>query len=119
MFAAVNSYQFFSASSGEDPYRVAFQHERMRAALTAIPAGVTAGYVSDTGPEDAMGAAVFDVARYALAPRPLLLLPDAGRPEWTLGCFLRPYDAAAIAARNGLTVAADYRNGVVVFRRAE
>jgi hypothetical protein len=116
--ATVNLGRYFAVSA-QDPFAVDAQLERMRGAAAAIPAGATVGYVSDTPINDPTAEAFFDIARYALAPRPLLLSPDGGRAEWVLGCFLRPYQSAAFAAQHGLTVATDYRNGVVVFRRAK
>jgi hypothetical protein len=116
--AALNFSRFLFAYN-QDPHQVAFQDERLQAALAAIPAGATIGYISDVPLEDPSGAVIFDVARYAFAPRPLLMLADAPGAEWVLGCFQRQYDPTAVARQHELSVVADYGNGVAVFRRAK
>lgn len=115
--SAVNLTRFLSAFT-QDPYAVQTQLERMRGAAAAIPEDATVAYVSDAPMNDPAAEVFFDLARYALAPRPMVTPPEGGRAEWVLGCFLHPYQSAAFAVQHGLTVVADYRNGVVLFRRA-
>lgn len=116
---AVGNFARFIVENVRDPYSVALRIEQMRGAAGAVPAGAAVAYMSDAPLNDPASEAIFDIARYALAPRPLLTGPEAGRAEWVLGCFLQPYESGGFAAQNGLTVAADYRNGVVLFRRAK
>jgi hypothetical protein len=58
--------------------------------------------------------AMFNSARYALAPR---LLVEGTDRDWVLGNFAKPADYAALARERGLTVVQDFGNGVVLFGR--
>jgi hypothetical protein len=116
---ALDYYQFLSAySSGSgDQFQIAAQQPRFQGAAAALPPAGVVGYLSDVPPDDTQGLALFGAAQYALAPL-ILVTPAPGRqPEWVIGNFSRPVDAAGIAAGHGLSVAADYGNGVVLFRK--
>ncbi|MGD0015866.1 MAG: hypothetical protein ABSD56_15840 [Bryobacteraceae bacterium] len=119
MAGALNYYQFLSAYSqaAADSMQIAAHQQRLSTAIAAIPPNVTVGYLSDVPPESPEGGAVFGAARYAVAPRPLVTLGHGREPDWVLGNFFRPLDAARTAAENRLAVAADYGSGVVLYRR--
>jgi hypothetical protein len=42
----------------------------------------------------------------------------AADPGWVLGNFSQPVDYAGFGAKRGLTLARDFGNGVVLYRRA-
>lgn len=98
------------------------------------------GYVSDTDPDSSAGSAARLLAQYTLAP--LILVPalpfppvnimdpalrpgfrpvpgPAATPAWFIGNFSDPATAAAIANREGLTVARDFGSGVMLLRRKQ
>lgn len=83
-----------------------------------VPPHTTLGYLSDGTPAqidgDATASAAMVLARYALAPRQVL--NDPGQ-EWVVGSFDRPETARQVRPP-GLTLVADYGNGVALFRRS-
>jgi hypothetical protein len=115
----LNLYQVVDAQARQgDPYQVDAQMARLQQAVATLPPRVQAGYVSDMDLSSARGLLAFNAARYAMAPRlltPGVTAEDAG---WVLGNFSQPVDYAAFGAQRSLTVAQDFGNGVVLYRRA-
>jgi hypothetical protein len=115
---ALDYYQFLSAYAGSaDQFQVAAEQPRFSGAAAALPPAGVVGYLSDVPLSDNQGLAWFGAARYALAPRMLVPLEHAGKPVWVVGNFIHSADTARVAAEHGLSVAADYGNGVVLFRK--
>jgi hypothetical protein len=119
LFGTLNYYQFLSVYSQgyADLYQIGAQQDRLQDAAATLPPGITAGYLSDVPLADTQGAAAFGAARYGLAPRLLVTLEGGRKPEWVVGNFTRPGDAARAGAEQGLSVFKDYGNGIVLFRR--
>ena len=115
---ALDYAQFLAeySRSGDRSGMVA-QEARFRDAIVTLPPGGIVGYVSDVPPGEAQGQAMLGAAQYALAPRLLVPLKPAGNPDYAAGGFARPDGAARAATEHGLSVVADYGNGVVVFRK--
>jgi hypothetical protein len=119
----VNLYQIVDAQARQgDPYQIDAQLARLQQAVAGLPPRARAGYVSDMDLSTARGLLAFNAARYAMAPR--LLTPavaaDAAATDagWILGNFSQPLDYAGFGAQRGLTLARDFGNGVVLYRRA-
>jgi hypothetical protein len=117
---ALDYYQFLSSySRSPEGGQVAAQAERFRGVLAALPPAGAVGYLSDRPPGGTERLATFGIAQYALAPRVLVTLKTGQRLDWVIGDFASQPDAARLAAEYGLSVAADYGNGVVLFRGNE
>jgi hypothetical protein len=119
----LNLYQVVDAQARQgDPYQIDAQLARLQPAVAALPPQAEAGYVSDMDLSTARGLLAFNAARYAMAPRLLRLgVTSGGTPEdagWVLGNFSQPVDYAGFGAQRGLTLAQDFGNGVVLYRRA-
>ena len=115
----LNLYQVVDAQARQgDPYQIDAQIARLQPAVAALPPRVQAGYVSDMDLATARGLLAFNAARYAMAPR--LLTRDATAAAdagWVLGNFSQPVDYGALGTQRGLTLAQDFGNGVVLYRR--
>ena len=114
----LNLYQLVEAQAQPgDPYQIDTQMARLQQAIATLPPNVHAGYVSDMDLSTARGLLAFNAARYAMAPRLLttgVAPDDAG---WVLGNFSQSLNYAGFGAQRGLTVARDFGNGVVLYRR--
>jgi len=119
LWACLGFYRSTSARSKliKDPYRIAVQLDRFREAAEWVPAGAVVGYLSDMPIADARGSAQFYGARYALAPRLLVEMRDAGKSEWIVGNFMRSSGYQALANTRRLTLVKDFGGGVALFRR--
>lgn len=119
VWGAIESYQVETGSSLRDPYMVTLQPARLAGVIETIPPTAIVGYLSDlhdrTESTSAAALAMFNSARYALAPR--LLVQGTDR-DWVLGNFTKPADYSAIGREHGLDLSQDFGNGVVLFRRA-
>lgn len=118
VWGAIESYQIETGSSLRDPYMVNLQPARLAGVIDAIPSTAIVGYLSDLHDRaentSAAALAMFNSARYALAPR---LLVEGTDRDWVLGNFTKPEDYSAIGRDHGLNVVRDFGNGVVLFRR--
>ena len=124
LLSAAAAFQSYSIAQGlrrqgVDPYGVERAALRMAPLLSRIPANAEVGYLTDLPPEHAAANPAFLAAQYALAPRQLLPLAGGAQTEWVVGNFSQPADYAAAGARHGLALAADFGNGVVLYRRAQ
>jgi len=117
VFTAFQSYRTADADARayHDPYMINAQPERLRDAITYLPANAELGYLSDISFEVANGSAAYFGVMYALAPR--LVTRSADSHEWVVGNFSRPLDYAAAGAAHRLEVVRDFGNGIVLFRR--
>ncbi|HEV2198728.1 MAG TPA: hypothetical protein VGR73_02830 [Bryobacteraceae bacterium] len=112
-------YQVVDAQARQgDPYQIDTQLSRLQQAVAALPPRAQAGYVSDMDLSTARGLLAFNAARYALAPRLLTRDAMAADTGWVLGNFSQAVDYAGFGAQRGLTLAQDFGNGVVLYRRA-
>jgi hypothetical protein len=111
-FSVVAFYK--SLPQDRDPFLIQMQPSRIAGAAAALPAEAIVGYLTDVPLSTASGLATFGGVRFALAPR--LVTPGPDR-EWVIGNFSQPADFAALAGGHGLTLQADYSNGIVLFRR--
>lgn len=118
VWGAVESFQIETGNNAPDPYMVNLQPARLAGVMEAIPRTAVVGYVSDQNKTQNTSAALamFNSARYTLAPR---LLVEGTDRDWVLGNFTKPSDYAAIGLDRGLKVSVDFGNGVVLFRRAK
>ena len=114
VWGAIESYQIESESNADDPYMVNLQPARLAGVIETVPRTAIVGYLSDQSNSTA-ALAMFNSARYALAPR---LLVDGTDRDWVLGNFTKPADYAAVGREHGLELSRDFGNGVVLFRRA-
>lgn len=114
VWGAIESYQIETGSSLRDPYMVNLQPARLAGVIDAISGTAIVGYLSDQNNSTA-ALAMFNSARYALAPR---LLVEGTDRDWVLGNFTKPADYSAIGGEHRLSLVRDFGNGVVLFRRA-
>jgi hypothetical protein len=115
---ALDYSQFLAEySRSADTYQMGAQQERFRDALAALPASGIVGYVSDVSPGEPQGQVLLGAAQYALAPRIVVPLKRGTNAGWVIGSFVRPDEAARVAAEHGLAVVSDYGNGVLLFRK--
>lgn len=113
-WGALENFQLENANTQHDPYMVNLQPDRLAGVIQAIPRSAIVGYVADIHDGSTAALAMFNSARYALAPR---LLVEGTDRDWVLGNFAKPADYAALARERGLTVVQDFGNGVVLFGR--
>jgi len=116
VWGAIEGFQIESESNAGDPYLVNVQPARLAGVMEAVPRTAVVGYVSDLQGSSAAAQAMFNSARYALAPR---LLVEGTDRDWVLGNFAKPADYAAMAPERRLRVVQDFGNGVVLFGRAK
>jgi hypothetical protein len=116
VWGAIEGFQIESESNAGDPYMVNLQQARLAGVMKAIPRTAVVGYFSDAGNGSTAALAMFNSARYTLAPR---LLVEGTDRDWVLGNFTKPADYAAIASERGLRVVQDFGNGVVLLGRAK
>lgn len=115
VWGTIEGFQIESESSAGDPYMVNLQPARLAGVIEAIPRTAVVGYLSDQNNSTA-ALAMFNSARYTLAPR---LLVEGTDRDWVLGNFTKPSDYTAIARERGLRVVQDFGNGVVLLGRAK
>jgi len=113
VWGAIESFQIETGNTAGDPYMVDLQPARLAGVIDAIPPTAIVGYLSDAQNGSTAALAMFNSARYALAPRLLVMGTDR---DWVLGNFTRPADYAAIGREHGLAFSRDFGNGVVLFR---
>jgi hypothetical protein len=112
----LQSFQIDTEMNVGDPYMVNLQPARLAGVMEVIPRTVVVGYLSDSQNSSAAALAMFNSARYTLAPR---LLVEGTDRDWVLGNFTKPADYAALARERWLRVVQDFGNGVVLFGRAK
>lgn len=88
--------------------------ERFRAVARDLPSGATLGYVSDSPADDE--ARAYFMAQYAMAP--VVLTRELRGRRLILGNFLSGRVDTDRLQREGLTLARDFGNGVVLLTRA-
>ena len=123
LWGAIENFQVETAMVKSDPYKAADQADRLAGVVQMLPRTAIVGYVSEApddspsgtaaGSDSTMALAMFNTARYALAPR--LVVQDTDR-EWVLGNFAKPPDYQAIARAHRLQLVRDFGNGVALFR---
>ncbi len=114
LWGAIESFQLENrANDLRDPYMVNDQPRRLTAAMQMVPRTAIVGYVSDLPDKDTAWLAIFNSARYTVAPR---LLVDGTDHEWVLGNFTKPGDYAAIGREHGIQMVQDFGDGVALFR---
>ena len=120
MAGALNSYQVSAryAEQFPDAYGVERAQARFAPLNARVEASAELGYFTDLdAPQPAYAAALL-AARYAVAPRVLIVVDGStGRPEWAAGNFSKPVDFAAAGKARGYEMIADLGNGLVLFRR--
>lgn len=116
VFGAIAFFQFEGQYQEQyrDPYMVSAQFNRFAGLRAAIAENAVLGYLSDTNEASTTYQAMFNSARYVLAPR--MIRPNL-KSDWVLGNFTRPADFAAVGKQRGLRLERDFGNGVVLFRR--
>ena len=116
---AFNSYQVSSSYAAQYPDAYGGERAQTRFAplFDRVPASAELGYLTDLDSSQPAYAPAFLAAQYAVAPRVLVFLNGAERPDWAVGNFTRPMDFAAAGEARGYAMAADLGNGVVLFRR--
>ncbi len=114
MWNAVETYQLQNATAQRDPFMVSQQQDRFAGIAQALPKTEIAGYVSDINDGSPAALALFNTARFTLAPR--MLVSDDQR-EWVVGNFSKPPDFAALARDRNLQLVRDFGNGVALFKR--
>ncbi len=107
-------FQKRTQRQASDPFKVAGQMTRLAGVRAALPESAVVGYVTETEPGSVLQQAMFNSARYNLAPR--MLVPGADSAV-VLGNFSAPTDYAAFGAQRGLSVAKDFGEGVVLFQK--
>ena len=115
LWNAMETFQLSSLDRQRDPYMVAQQEERFAAVEQALPKTEIIGYVSDIDDGGPAALALFNTARYTLAPR--MLVSDDKR-DWVIGNFSKPPDFTALARDRNLRLVRDFGNGVALFRGA-
>lgn len=115
VWGAVENFQMETGNNVADPYLVNLQPARLTGVMEAIPRTAVVGYLSDLHDGSTAALAMFNSARYSLAPR---LLVEGTDRDWVLGNFAKPADYATIARERELRVVQDFGNGVVLFGRA-
>jgi hypothetical protein len=115
VWGAVECFQIETGNNAADPYMVNLQPARLAGVVGAVPRTAVVGYLSDLQGNSAAALAMFNSARYALAPR---LLVEGTDRDWVLGNFTRPTDYASLGRERGLELSRDFGNGVVLFQRA-
>jgi hypothetical protein len=114
VWGAIESFQLESATTLRDPYMVGMQEQRLAGVIQAVPANAIIGYLSDMQDGSTIALAMFNSARYTLAPR---LLVEGTDRDFVLGNFTKPSDWNAVASEHGLQFVRDFGNGVVLFRK--
>ena len=90
--------------------------ERFREVNAMVPTEAVVGYFSDLPNLTGDGAAGFNGARYALAPRLVVPYDSRQMQDWILGNFSKPIDLALIERENSLKLVRDFGSGVMLFR---
>lgn len=114
MWNALETYQLQNAAPSLDPYMVADQQTRLAPVIQELPRTEIVGYVSDLEDGSPAALALFNSARFTLAPR--LLVAGTDR-DWVLGNFSKPPDFAALARGRHLQLLRDFGNGIALFKR--
>jgi hypothetical protein len=113
LWGAIENYQVETGPGVADPYKAADQVDRLASAIQMLPRSAIVGYVSNAAGETPAALAMFNTARYALAPR---LLAQGTDREWVLGNFSEQVDYAAVGREHGLQLVRDFGGGVVLYR---
>lgn len=114
LWGALESFQLENqANNLHDPYMVNDQPRRLTAVMQIVPQTAIVGYVSDLADKPDAWLAIFNSARYTLAPR---LLVDGTDREWVLGNFTKPGDYAGVGREHGIEIVQDFGDGVVLYR---
>jgi hypothetical protein len=113
-WGALENFQLESANTQRDPYMVNVQADRLARLLQAVPPTAVVGYISDLHDDSTAAQAMFNSARYTLAPR--LLVAGTDR-DFVLGNFTRPMDYAAFGRERNLQFVQDFGNGAVLYRK--
>ena len=92
---------------------VARYEERFLAVARVLPSGATLGCVSDSPADDE--ARAYFMAQYAMAP--VVLTKDLRGRQLVLGNFLSGRIDSDLLRREGLALARDFGNGVVLLTR--
>lgn len=114
VWGAIENFQLESANTLRDPYMVSAQIDRLAGVISAVPSAAIVGYISDVHDNSTIALAMFNSARYALAPR---LLVEGTDRDLVLGNFTKPADWNTVASEHGLQLAQDFGNGVVLFKK--
>lgn len=96
-----------------DPYMVNDQPRRLTGVIGIVPRTAIVGYVSDLPDNSTAWLAIFNSARYTLAPR---LLVDGTDREWVLGNFTKPGDYPGVGREHGIEMVQDFGDGVALYR---
>jgi hypothetical protein len=116
LWGAIENFQLENrANDLHDPYMVNDQPRRLTAAMQLVPRTAIVGYISDLPDQPVAWLAIFNSARYTVAPR---LLVDGTDHEWVLGNFSKPGDYAAIGREHGVQIVQDFGDGVALYRGA-
>jgi hypothetical protein len=117
LWSVLDFYTGTEAASGEgaDIYKMADQEVRFQQVAAALPSAGVVGYVTDQS-ENPVWAMLLG-AQYVLAPRVLVELDKHPATTWVVGNFARPLDLTKFADERGLTLAQDFGDGVVLFRK--
>lgn len=115
VWGAIENFQLESANTLRDPYMVGVQEQRLAGVTQTVPANAIVGYLSDMHDGSTVALAMFNSARYTLAPR---LLVEGTDRDFVLGNFAKPADWNTVASEHGLKVVRDFGNGVVLFNKA-
>jgi hypothetical protein len=115
VWGAVENFQLESASTLRDPYMVGVQADRFAGVMQAVPRDAIVGYISDLHDNSTGAQAMFNSARYTLAPR---LLVEGTDRDFVVGNFTKPMDYAAFGREHGLQFVQDFGNGAVLYRKA-
>ena len=100
-----------------DAYGVARADLRFAPLADRVATDVQLGYLTDLEPTNKAYSATFLAARYAVAPRRLLLISPESRPEWAIGNFTKFIDYVSAGASQGYQLSTDFGNGAVLFHR--
>ncbi len=99
-----------------DPFGVLRQEARLRGVIATLPAVSQVGYLAGPGLDALTAEENLLGARYAFAPRMLVLQKDSPQ-QLVIGDFAGPVDLDALASMYRLRVVRDFGNGIVLFER--
>jgi hypothetical protein len=118
LWSTVDFYDTSSERAGAnaDVYKIGEQTARFQDLISALPATGVVGYVSDAPTSQTIGAVLYSGAQYTLAPRLVTSQSPKPGPEWVIGDFSKPLDAAQFGNQRGLTLVRDFGNGAVLYR---
>jgi hypothetical protein len=119
VYGALNSFETSAeyAKQYPDAYGGERAKDRFRAEYEKVPVTAELGYFTDIDPSQPAYASAFLAAQYAGAPRLLVFVDGAHRPELAMGNFSRPGDFVEAGESRGYGVVQDFGNGVVLYKR--